>query len=74
MLSNKQQNVKPAYDWKQITVNCKRDSHLIGYGDHGVYGPIIVNKSCARMRTDRDVMEVCQEKHLLLAKNVFAKV
>lgn len=48
---------------------CKRDSDLIGYGESVVGGPIIVNKSCARMRGARVPMEVCQGKHLLLAKH-----
>lgn len=57
-----------------LLVYCKRDSDLIGYGDRGVGGPMIVNKSCEHMRTERAVMEVCQENRLLLAKNISAKV
>lgn len=56
---------------RQQASYCKRDSDLIGYGDSGVDGPIIVNKSRARMRGARVLMEVCQEKHLLLAKHLY---
>lgn len=56
---------------RQQASDCKRDSDLIGYGDSGVGGPIIVNKSCVRMRSVWVLMEVCQEKDLLLAKHLY---